>query len=150
TIGDDGAARIWNASDGRLVRVVRGHGDLVTTAVMSDDNVLVTAALDGSIRVSNDHMARWHRLLEEVRTIFTGWSRTKPAPAPEEPAPDVDPGQLPPTIAVLSPADGFTFSVNETPIRYQLRSRSGLTVDRIDVLINGQLNDASTETGSGT
>jgi WD40 repeat protein len=54
TIGDDGAARVWSTEDGRLIRLVRGHGDLVTRTVMSNDGVLVTAALDGSVRVSRD------------------------------------------------------------------------------------------------
>src|SRR5262249_54229906 len=85
TVGHDGAARIWSAADGRLIRVVRGHGDLVTRAVVSNEGVLVTAALDGSVRISRDHTVRWLGWLEALRTVIMTWQAAGPASQHREP-----------------------------------------------------------------
>ncbi len=45
---------------------------------------------------------------------------------------------LPPVVAIASPADGAHFSGNSVEIAYSLRSPSGLPIDRLDVLADGQ------------
>ncbi len=45
---------------------------------------------------------------------------------------------LPPVVSIFSPADGSHFSGDSVEIAYSLRSPSGLTVDGLDVLVDGQ------------
>jgi WD40 repeat protein len=45
---------------------------------------------------------------------------------------------LPPIVSIVSPADGAHFSSDSVAIAYSLRSPSGLPVDGIDVLADGQ------------
>ncbi len=50
---------------------------------------------------------------------------------------------LPPVAAILSPADGAHFSDEPVQIAYSLRSPSGLPIDRLDVLADGEPIPAS-------
>ena len=45
---------------------------------------------------------------------------------------------LPPVVTISSPADGSFFSSETIDITYSLRSPSGLPIDRLDVLADGQ------------
>jgi hypothetical protein len=45
---------------------------------------------------------------------------------------------LPPVVTVMSPGDGSFFSSETVDITYSLRSPSGLPIDRLDVLADGQ------------
>ncbi len=45
---------------------------------------------------------------------------------------------LPPIVTVASPTDGAHFSEDKVEIAYSLRSPSGLPIDRLDVLADGQ------------
>jgi WD40 repeat protein/uncharacterized caspase-like protein len=45
---------------------------------------------------------------------------------------------LPPVVAIASPKDGSHFSADSVEIAYSLRSPSGLPIDRLDVLADGQ------------
>ena len=45
---------------------------------------------------------------------------------------------LPPVASILSPKDGSHFSGDSVDIAYALRSPSGLSVDRLNVLVDGQ------------
>jgi WD40 repeat protein/uncharacterized caspase-like protein len=45
---------------------------------------------------------------------------------------------LPPVVAIVSPQDGTHFSEDPVEIAYSLRSPSGLPIDRLDVLADGQ------------
>ena len=46
---------------------------------------------------------------------------------------------LPAVVTIASPADGSHFSGDSVEIAYSLRSSSGLPIDRLDVLADGQL-----------
>jgi WD40 repeat protein len=68
TAGDDGTAAVWDTSTGKLLRRLRGHGDVVRSAVFSRDGTLVaTASRDGTARIweaasgSVVHVLRGHR-----------------------------------------------------------------------------------------
>jgi WD40 repeat protein/DNA-binding SARP family transcriptional activator len=51
---EDGTARIWNASTGKLERTLRGHAEAVNSAAYSmDGGRVVTAGADGTVRVWN-------------------------------------------------------------------------------------------------
>jgi len=51
---EDGTARIWNASTGKLERTLRGHAEAVNSAAFSADaERVVTAGADGTVRVWN-------------------------------------------------------------------------------------------------
>jgi Caspase domain/PDZ domain len=50
---------------------------------------------------------------------------------------------LPPVVSIFSPADGSHFSGDSVEIAYSLRSPSGLTVDGLDVLVDGQPTPAT-------
>ena len=52
-------------------------------------------------------------------------------------------GALPPVVTILSPAEGSHFAAELIAIDYALRSPSGLPVDRLDVLADGQPVPAS-------
>ncbi len=45
---------------------------------------------------------------------------------------------LPPVVAIVSPQEGAHFSEDSVEIAYSLRSPSGLPIDRLDVLADGQ------------
>lgn len=52
TASDDKTARVWDASSGREVTVLRGHGGWVESAAFSPDGTrVVTASSDGTSRV---------------------------------------------------------------------------------------------------
>ena len=50
---------------------------------------------------------------------------------------------LPPIVSIASPADGTHFSGTTIEIAYSLRSPSGLLIDRLDVLADGQPAEAT-------
>ena len=50
---------------------------------------------------------------------------------------------LPPVMTILSPVDGSFFSSEAVDITYSLRSPSGLPIDRLDVLADGQSIDTA-------
>jgi WD40 repeat protein len=46
---------------------------------------------------------------------------------------------LPPVVTITSPADGSHFSGDSVDVAYSLRSSVGLSIDRLDVLVDGQM-----------
>ena len=50
---------------------------------------------------------------------------------------------LPPVATILSPAEGSHFSGDTIEIAYALRSPSGLPIDRLDVLADGEKVEAT-------
>jgi WD40 repeat protein len=54
----DKTARIWDASSGQEIHVLRGHEDSVSSAAFSPDGTrIVTASLDNTVRVWDVHFA---------------------------------------------------------------------------------------------
>lgn len=52
TSSEDGAARLWDAADGRLLRELRGHDGPVLSAAFSPDGArIATASLDATVRI---------------------------------------------------------------------------------------------------
>ena len=52
TASPDGTARLWDAGSGEPLAVLRGHEDVVTSAVFSPDGrQVVTASVDGTARI---------------------------------------------------------------------------------------------------
>ena len=61
-----------------------------------------------------------------------------PTRSPSAPLPQPIACRLPPVVTIASPADGSHFSGDPIEIAYSLRSPSGLPIDRLDVLADGQ------------
>jgi formylglycine-generating enzyme required for sulfatase activity len=69
---------VWDVNSGSQLAVIRGHSEAVTQAELTPDGAsLVTAARDGSVRVTSIGVAEWLSLLDLVsiyrRYLFGGW-----------------------------------------------------------------------------
>jgi WD40 repeat protein/tRNA A-37 threonylcarbamoyl transferase component Bud32 len=62
--GDDGVARIWDATTGQVIREIRGHdGPVHAVAFSPDSHHLATASQDGAVRVWHATTGEWLRTL---------------------------------------------------------------------------------------
>ena len=49
----DGLVRLWDAGNGRLLGLIRGHRDAIAHIAVTEEGTLVTVSLDGEVRVAD-------------------------------------------------------------------------------------------------
>lgn len=161
TAGDDGTAKLWELTtstngtvSAALAAVIRGHGHMITHMDLSTDGrKLVTGDAYGDVIVTDLDTARrahWFDIhtaydqslnpliiqaftsVTSLRQMVTGMAQ-RAGSNPEELT-----KKLPPVIAILSPADGSTFSTDSLSLSYSLRSPSGQAISEMRVLVDGR------------
>ncbi|MGO9744472.1 MAG: caspase family protein, partial [Roseiarcus sp.] len=75
--------------------------------------------------------------LDEAQAVKRANEATEREAAPAKPS------AFPPVVTILSPAEGASVTGDTVAIDYALRSPSGLAIDRLDVLVDGQPVTAS-------
>ncbi len=112
TASDDGTIRLWNASNGKLMRTIEAHADDAECAVFSPDGrTLVSASDDGTLKLWDASSGKLMRTL-----IDNSSNATRPQPRPEGRA--IISGRDDSTIAFANASNGSVMGLEDDDLKH--------------------------------